>query len=85
MKETVEYVYSWSELNDVLRDPKMTERDVEMLLERQRRLGANRRWLNRIWGRLKVLRNRRERRELITPYKGPRVPKQSREETEMGA
>ena len=69
--------YTWTELNNLLRKLRSVEA-VEALLEEQRRLGASDRWRRRIWGRLKVLRNVRERRDILKPYRGPRMPRKEK-------
>ena len=67
--------YTWTELNNLLRRTH-SESDLQLLLAEQRAAGANPRWLKRIWGRLKVLRNARERRDILAPYRGPRRKKE---------
>lgn len=57
---TEEIIYTWRQLNDILRRMKREE-DVLALYERAKRL-ASPRWRQRIWHRYCKLRNNRERR-----------------------
>lgn len=56
-------IYTWAELNNVLRKVK-TEREAQVLLHAEQTNGGRPRWVKRIYSRYRVLRTKRERKEM---------------------
>jgi hypothetical protein len=70
---------TWIELNDQLRTLRTEAQVLELWQQEREARRPRKRWLARIWGRYKVLRNKREQRELGRLRNSPRTQKPQQE------